>query len=99
MAHLRRMHLEFETSLAETRSRLGELGELIESRAGAQEKKIVAELKVLETLMRDFATRISRSAAAVPAEPQRAQRGPASAYIKTLDGQGEMLETIRSSLE
>src|SRR6201989_57359 len=37
LAHLRKMHLEFETSLHETRSRLGELGDLIESRAGAQE--------------------------------------------------------------
>jgi cyclic-di-GMP phosphodiesterase TipF (flagellum assembly factor) len=99
MAHLRKSHLEFETSLHETRVRLGELGELIESRAGAQEKKIVAELKVLETLMREFAGKISRQAAAIPVEPQKAQRGPASAYIKALDGKGEMLEIIRSSLE
>ena len=99
LAHLRGMHLEFETSLSDTRTRLGELGDLIESRAGVQEKKIVAELKVLETLMREFAGKISRSAAAVPAEPQKAQRGPASAYIKALDGKGEMLETIRASLE
>ena len=99
MAMLRKSHLEFETSLHETRVRLGELGDLIESRAGAQEKKIVSELKVLEALMREFASKISRQAAAVPAEPQKAQRGPASAYIKALDGKGEMLETIRSSLE
>src|ERR1700743_2493726 len=47
LTHLRKLHLELESSVHETRSRLGELGELIESRAGAQEKKIVAELRVL----------------------------------------------------
>jgi cyclic-di-GMP phosphodiesterase TipF (flagellum assembly factor) len=97
MAHLRKMHLEFETALHETRDRVGELGGLIEARAGAQEKKIVAELQVLETLMRDFAGKIARSAA--PAPQQKPQRGPAAAYIKTLGGKDEMLETVRSSLE
>ena len=99
MSHLRQSHLDFETALEDTRSRLGELGGLIEQRANTQERKIVAELKVLETLMRDFAGKISRSAAAVPAEPVKAQRGPASAYLNTLDNKGELLETIRSSLE
>jgi cyclic-di-GMP phosphodiesterase TipF (flagellum assembly factor) len=99
MAHLRQSHLDFETALSDTRSRLGELGGLIEQRANTQERKIVAELKVLETLMRDFAGKISRSAAAVPVEPVKAQRGPASAYLNTLGDKGELLETIRSSLE
>ena len=31
MAHLRKRHLEFETALTDTRTRLGELGGLIES--------------------------------------------------------------------
>ena len=102
MAHLRKSHLEFETALHETRARVGELGGLIEARAGAQEKKIVAELRVLETLMRDFAGKISRSAAAIPHAAAKPQRGPASAYLNTLDAsgdKGELLETIRSSLE
>ena len=99
MAHLRQSHLDFETALSDTRSRLGELGGLIEQRANTQERKIVAELKVLETLMRDFAAKISRSAAAVAVEPVKAQRGPASAYLNTLGDKGELLETIRSSLE
>jgi len=99
MAHLRKSHLEFESSLHETRIRVGELSDMIEERAGAQEKKIVSELKVLESLMRDFAGKISRQAAAVPAQPERAQRGPASAYLNTLAGKNELLETIRSSLE
>src|SRR5689334_17026417 len=105
MAHLRKSHLEFETALHETRARLGEISGQFEQRAGAQEKKIVSELKVLETLMRDFAGKISRNAAQVqpaPEEVVRPQRGPASAYINTFadtTDRNALLETIRSSLE
>ena len=99
LAHIRKSHLQFETALDDTRARLGDLGGLIEQRANTQEKKIVAELKVLETLMRDFAGKISRGAAAVPQQPVRAQRGPAAAYLNTLGDKDELLETIRSSLE
>jgi cyclic-di-GMP phosphodiesterase TipF (flagellum assembly factor) len=99
LMHLRRSHLEFETALHHTRARLGELDGLIEQRAGLQEKKIVAELKVLESLMREFAGRISHSAAAVPYPERKSQRGPASAYLNTFGDKDELLETIRSSLE
>src|ERR1700722_16503069 len=99
LAHLRKSHLEFETALHDTRVRLGENSGQIDLRAGAQEKKIVAELKVLESLMREFAGRISNTAQAVPQEQPRPQRGPATAYLNTLGEKGELLETIRSSLE
>lgn len=101
MAHLRKSHLEFETALNATRTRLTELGGQMEQQASAQEKKIVAELKVLESLMRDFAGKISRTAAAVPSAPQapRPQHGPASAYLGTMGNKAELLETIRASLE
>src|SRR6195952_3182493 len=100
MAHLRKGHFEFETALNDTRTRLGELGGLIEERASTQERKIVAELQVLETLMRDFAAKISRSAAGVPQDvAPKPQRGPASAYLNTLDEKDELLEPIRASLE
>ena len=99
MAHLRKGHLEFESALHQTRSRLTELGGLMEQQASAQEKKIVAELKVLETLMRDFAGKISRGASAVPHEAPRPQRGPAAAYVGTFGDKTELLEIVRSSLE
>lgn len=99
LAHLRKSHLEFETALHDTRARLGEIGGQIEQRAGLQERKIVAELQVLESLMRDFAGKISRNSAQLPQEAQRPQRGPASAYLNTLGDRNELLETIRSSLE
>ena len=100
LAHLRNSHMEFQTALQGTQEKITELSGLIETRAGVQERKIVAELRVLETLMRDFAGKISRQAAAVPvAEAEKPQRGPASAYLNTLENKGELLETIRSSLE
>jgi len=98
MAHLRKMHLEFESALGETRARVGELSGLIEERAGAQEKKIVSELKVLESLMREFAGKIARGAAPAAAQA-KPQRGPASAYVNTLGDKGALLEVVRSSLE
>lgn len=103
MAHLRKSHLEFETALHETRARLGDMTAAIEQRASTQERKIVAELQVLETLMRDFAGKVSRSAAAIPAPPQKDQRGPAGAYLNAMADakadKDELLETVRASLE
>jgi cyclic-di-GMP phosphodiesterase TipF (flagellum assembly factor) len=105
MAHLRKSHMEFETALHETRARLGEMSTAIDQRATSQERKIVAELQVLETLMRDFAGKVSRSAAKAPQPPQKDQRGPASAYLNTMADpnsfadKDELLETVRASLE
>jgi cyclic-di-GMP phosphodiesterase TipF (flagellum assembly factor) len=99
MAMLRKSHLEFETALHQTQLRLGELDGQIEERASAGNRKIVSELKVLESLMREFAHKVSRSAAAIPVEAAREQRGPASAYLNTLGEKGALLETIRASLE
>ncbi len=103
MAHLRKSHLEFETALHETRARLSDMSANIEQRASTQERKIVAELQVLETLMRDFAGKVSRSAAQIPAPAQKDQRGPAAAYLgamaDTKADKDELLEIVRSSLE
>jgi cyclic-di-GMP phosphodiesterase TipF (flagellum assembly factor) len=103
MAHLRKSHLEFETALHETRARLSDMSTAIEQRASTQERKIVAELQVLETLMRDFAGKVSRGAAQIPRAPQKDQRGPAGAYLsplaQTKAEKDELLETVRASLE
>jgi cyclic-di-GMP phosphodiesterase TipF (flagellum assembly factor) len=49
--------------------------------------------------MRDFAGKVSRSAASIPRAPQKDQRGPASAYLNTMADKDELLETVRASLE
>lgn len=96
-AQIRQMTLEFRNQLDETRDRIGALDGLIDERTNAQSRKIVAELKVLESLMREFAGKISRGAseAQVPRIPST---GPA-AYLGSFGDRNEPLETIRASLE
>ncbi|MGH6827979.1 MAG: EAL domain-containing protein [Rhizomicrobium sp.] len=105
LASLRRMTLEFDQSLNATRHRMDDLGKQFESKTEAQGRKIVAELKLLEGLMREFAGRVAKSARAAQArvEPEDVMRtgrrqGSVRAYIASM-GEGELLETIRSSLE
>ncbi len=99
LSYLRKMALGFESGLAEAQGRLTQLSSLIEERTDTQGRKIVAELQVLESLMRDFAGKMSKSAAAVPRAPLAAQRGPARAYTAAMGTQGPLLEIIRASLE
>src|SRR4051812_3143552 len=58
---MRRMTLEFEEALKTTRHRMDDLAVQLEARTDAQGKKIVSELQVLESLMREFASRVSTS--------------------------------------
>jgi len=109
IADLRKITMEFDIQLHATSQRMNDLTAQVEARSDAQGKKIVAELQVLESLMREFAGKISRQAraqqsdispAAVP-QTGRAQ-GPASAYVASLAPvieQNDLLETIRASLE
>jgi cyclic-di-GMP phosphodiesterase TipF (flagellum assembly factor) len=97
-AQLRQMTLEFQGQISETRERMGAINNLIDERTSAQSRKIVAELKVLESLMRDFAGKISRTA--TPVQVNRIpSTGLAAAYISTFGDKSELLETIRASLE
>ena len=105
IAVLRRMSLEFEQSLSATRHRMDDLSSQFEARTDAQGRKIVSELKVLESLMREFASRVSRSARAAqseigPAQVMRTGRrqGSAAQYLASM-GESDLLEVIRASLE
>ncbi len=71
----------------------------VETKSTAQSKKIVSELQVLESLMREFAVRISEKSKPAPEETlERRARDSARSYLETL-GEPELLETIRASLE
>jgi len=91
-----------QSALDETRAKMEEMHATIEERTSAQSKKIVSELKMLESLMREFAGRISEKAKAVePVEQEfieRRARDTARSYLDSL-GQSDLLETIRASLE
>ncbi|MBV9904377.1 MAG: EAL domain-containing protein, partial [Alphaproteobacteria bacterium] len=97
---LKRVSFQFEQALNDTRAKMDDLSKAIDAKTSAQNRKIVAELQVLESLMRDFAAKVSNSAKQIPtaerATPPRT--GPASAYVNTLGDNG-LLETIRASLE
>jgi len=100
IAGLKRVSFHFEQALDETRSKMEEMSAALEAKTNAQSRKIVAELQVLESLMRDFASKMSHSARTQPAEEivERRQTGSVKAYLEPL-GQADLLETIRASLE
>jgi len=104
IARLKQANKEIRVALQETHGHIEQVKATVEAKANAQSKKIVAELQVLESLMRDFAGKIATSARAAavagPAEQIMERRTTASAknYLETL-GEPELLETIRAALE
>jgi cyclic-di-GMP phosphodiesterase TipF (flagellum assembly factor) len=106
IAQLRRLTMEFEQQLHAAGRRMDDITHQIDVKSDAQSKKIVAELQMLEGLMRDFAGKISHSARVRQTEinpgsvPQTGMRqGPAGAYVESFADEGGLLETIRLSLE
>jgi cyclic-di-GMP phosphodiesterase TipF (flagellum assembly factor) len=91
----------FQIALAETQEKLDQLNVAMEARTTEQSRKIVSELKILEGLMRDFATRIANKAREVTREEApvvvRPMAGAASCFASL--GEPELLELIRASLE
>jgi cyclic-di-GMP phosphodiesterase TipF (flagellum assembly factor) len=102
IAGLKKNAKEFRAALIDTQSKIEDVRQAMEEKASAQSKKIVSELQVLESLMRDFAVKISTQAkVAAPApEPIIHKHNPntAQSYLNAL-GEPELLETIRASLE
>jgi cyclic-di-GMP phosphodiesterase, flagellum assembly factor TipF len=99
IANLKRANAAIELALHETHDAMEEMNKAIEARASAQGRKIVAELQVLESLMREFASRISDKAKdEAPAELEPLPTDGTRTYLDSL-GEPELLETIRASLE
>ncbi|MDE3115865.1 MAG: EAL domain-containing protein, partial [Pseudomonadota bacterium] len=99
---LKKAGKDTKAALEETRAKMEEMNTAIEERTSAQGRKIVSELKMLESLMREFAGRISEKAKAEEPVQQefieRRARDTARSYLESL-GQSDLLETIRASLE
>src|ERR1700704_1858017 len=85
IAGLKRVSFQFEQALSDTRVKMDDMSKAIEAKSNAQSRKIVAELQVLETLMREFASKVSSSAKQVPAAERTAppRQGTAGAYVGT----------------
>lgn len=87
IAGLKRVSFHFEQALDETRTRIDEMNAALEAKTNAQGRKIVAELQVLESLMRDFASKVSNSAKNQPVADEiveRRQTGSVKAYLEPL---------------
>lgn len=101
IADLKRANREFVRALEETQVRIEDVKTTAAARANEQGRKIVAELQMLEGLMREFSSRIAeRAKVAEPAGDvvERRARDTARSYLDTL-GESDLLETIRASLE
>ena len=102
ISQLKRHAAELGRALETAQARIEEVSSSVDTKTQAQSKHIVSELKVLESLMRDFATRIGHKAK--PAQPtpvESANRAAPAAQPAPVAGFGhsDLLETIRASLE
>jgi cyclic-di-GMP phosphodiesterase TipF (flagellum assembly factor) len=102
IARLKQTSKEFRVALEDTHAKIDEVKAAVEAKASAQSKKIISELQVLESLMRDFAGKIADTSPRANADDQiterRAPVGSAKNYLDTL-GEPQLLETIRAALE
>jgi cyclic-di-GMP phosphodiesterase TipF (flagellum assembly factor) len=101
IAQLKRANAKVAMALDDAREKMEAMNQAIEAKTSAQGRKIVSELKVLESLMREFAGRISEKARETAPEERvsfRPAAEGASSYLSNLAGP-ELLETIRASLE
>ncbi len=101
IARLKQSNKEFRVALEDTHAKIDEVKAAVEAKASAQSKKIISELQVLESLMRDFAVKVANKAQAeapMDAAPRRAPVAGGQNYLEKL-GEPELLETIRAALE
>ena len=76
IGNLQRANAAIEVALHETHEKMEEITKAIEARADAQGRKIVAELQVLESLMREFAGKISQTAPRASRAAMRRRAAP-----------------------
>jgi len=98
---LKRASQEFVRALEDTHAKIEDVKKTAAARSSEQSRKIVAELKMLEGLMREFSSRITEKAKDVELGEEmieRRARDTAHSYLDTM-GQSDLLETIRASLE
>jgi cyclic-di-GMP phosphodiesterase TipF (flagellum assembly factor) len=90
----------FQIAIAEAEEKIDEVNKIVETRTTEQSRKIVSELKMLEGLMREFATRIANKAREAATEEPVIVRPSvgAESYISSM-GEPQLLEMIRASLE
>jgi cyclic-di-GMP phosphodiesterase TipF (flagellum assembly factor) len=99
IAGLKRVSFQFEQALTDTRAKMDDIASTLESKAATRNRKIIGELQVLESLMRNFASKVAsgaRSETALP--PPAPQPAPVPVAANSIGDHG-LLETIRAALE
>ncbi|HWC64248.1 MAG TPA: EAL domain-containing protein, partial [Rhizomicrobium sp.] len=113
LAQLRRLTMEFDQQLHAAGRRMDDISRQIDAKSDAQSRKIVAELQMLEGLMRNFAGKISGGAMSRQNDVQQIEAVPSSvttrsvpqlapapaALAQSVTGERGLLETVRLSLE
>lgn len=87
---LHRVGIELENALQATHAKIADVVETVEARASAQNRKLVSELHVLESLMRDQASKLAA------AKAQAVSTSGAKPFQPLNDA--DMLEAVRDSL-
>ena len=91
--------LSFQKSIDETSGKIAEIAQIVETKTNENNRKIVAELQMLEGLMREFAHRISNKAKEIPVQAKPAAlAAPQRAGFNAL-ADSTLLEMVRTSLE
>ncbi len=100
VAKLKQTARELAAAVHDTHTKIEDVKSAIEAKSSAQSRKIVSELQVLESLMREFAGRLTEKSKPVVEDIgiETRVRDTARSYLDTL-GEPELLETIRASLE
>lgn len=96
---LKRAGLSFQKSLEDTSGKITEINGVIDAKTSENNRKIVAELQILEGLMREFAGRLSAKAKEIPAPPKREALAAAPPVRLSALGDSQLLELVRESLE
>jgi cyclic-di-GMP phosphodiesterase TipF (flagellum assembly factor) len=101
---LKRATDDFTRGLQDAQAKIEDVRASADARANEQSRKFLAELEMLEGLMREFSSRISESAkdVSMDAGEARTDAAPSERSARTYiepDEPRDLLETIRASLE
>ncbi len=101
LTSLRASNASIRTELEETRRKVTDITLALAKRSDAQEKKVIGELHIIESLVREFAAGVARKTESEKQALPLSQPGstPAIADNAASNSETDMLEIIRRALE
>ena len=98
IARLKQTNKEFRVALQETHGKIDQVKASVEAKATAQSKKIISELQVLESLMRDFAGKIANTARVAAPADHMIERGLHQPSVRVLKAISDALNLSAETL-